>query len=268
MVEKMNKKNVAWIYIMMLSIGTILSLYIPKQESVADETIVIPQEAVRLRILANSDTQKDQAIKRKVRDEVNKEITRWVESLTSIEDAREVIQSHLGDIQMIAERVVKEENSKQSVKVEFGQVQFPTKLYGQFLYPAGKYEAVLITLGKGDGANWWCVLYPPLCFLDFSNGVAVSPGFDSSNEEKKKSTERIKENAETQMKENNQQKNVENVDIEKDDSKNKDNEDKSTEISKKKGKNSSTEPLYVKDNEDEDDVKVKFFIVELFEKVF
>lgn len=70
------------------------------------------------------------------------------------------------------------------------------------------------------------------------------------------------------MKENNQQKNVENVDIEKDDSKNKDNEDKSTEISKKKGKNSSTEPLYVKDNEDEDDVKVKFFIVELFEKVF
>lgn len=70
------------------------------------------------------------------------------------------------------------------------------------------------------------------------------------------------------MKENNQQKNVENVDIQKDDSKNNNNEDKSKEISKKKGRNSSMEPLYVKDNEDEDDVKVKFFIVELFEKVF
>jgi stage II sporulation protein R len=60
------------------------------------------------------------------------------------------------------------------VKVDFGQAEFPTKLYGQYLYPAGEYEAVIITLGEGDGANWWCVLFPPLCFLDFSNGTAVS----------------------------------------------------------------------------------------------
>ena len=64
------------------------------------------------------------------------------------------------------------------MNVKFGKVQFPTKLYGQFLYPAGEYQAILITLGSGEGANWWCVLYPPLCFLDFSNGVAVSDGFE------------------------------------------------------------------------------------------
>ena len=65
--------------------------------------------------------------------------------------------------------------------MEFGKVQFPTKLYGEFLYPAGEYQAILITLGEGTGANWWCVLYPPLCFLDFSNGVAVqSDGFEDS----------------------------------------------------------------------------------------
>ena len=62
----------------------------------------------------------------------------------------------------------------QSVNVDFGQAEFPTKLYGQYLYPAGDYEAMIITLGEGEGANWWCVLFPPLCFLDFSNGTAVS----------------------------------------------------------------------------------------------
>ncbi|MEH7280107.1 stage II sporulation protein R, partial [Bacillus toyonensis] len=52
-------------------------------------------------------------------------------------------------------------------------VKFPTKVYGNFIYPAGEYEAVLITIGKGEGANWWCVLFPPMCFLDFSSGTAV-----------------------------------------------------------------------------------------------
>ena len=52
-------------------------------------------------------------------------------------------------------------------------VKFPTKVYGNFIYPAGEYEAVLITIGEGEGANWWCVLFPPMCFLDFSSGTAV-----------------------------------------------------------------------------------------------
>ena len=94
--------------------------------------------------------------------------------LTSLEDAREVIVSHLDEIQATAEAIIAKEGLNQTVKVEFGQAEFPTKLYGQYLYPAGDYEAVIITLGEGDGANWWCVLFPPLCFLDFSNGTAVS----------------------------------------------------------------------------------------------
>jgi stage II sporulation protein R len=165
-----------------LSLGTMLSLYMPKTEAAAKESIVIPGEAIRLRILANSDYEEDQAIKRKVRDAVNAQITLWVQDLTSMEKARTVIKAKLPEIQAISEQVVREQGSNQSVNVEFGKVQFPTKLYGQFLYPAGEYQAILITLGSGEGANWWCVLYPPLCFLDFSNGVAVSDGFE---EEKK-----------------------------------------------------------------------------------
>ncbi|PKF88358.1 stage II sporulation protein R [Bacillus sp. BA3] len=171
----MKTKHLAIIYLLILTIGTIVSIYMPKAEMVgAEDTKVIPDEAIRLRILANSDAEKDQAVKRLIRDEVNEDITKWVEELTSLDEARDVITSHLPDIQATAEAVIKEQGLEQSVKVDFGQAEFPTKLYGQYLYPAGDYEAVIITLGEGEGANWWCVLFPPLCFLDFSNGTAVS----------------------------------------------------------------------------------------------
>ncbi|CAH0244762.1 hypothetical protein SRABI96_03024 [Peribacillus sp. Bi96] len=171
----MKTKHLAIIYLLILTIGTIVSIYMPKAETAsAEETMVIPDEAIRLRILANSDTEEDQTVKRLIRDKVNQDITKWVAELTSLEDARDVITSHLPDIQATAEAVVKENGLEQSVKVDFGQAKFPTKLYGQYLYPAGEYEAVIITLGEGEGANWWCVLFPPLCFLDFSNGTAVS----------------------------------------------------------------------------------------------
>jgi stage II sporulation protein R len=179
----MKTKHAVLSYILILTLGTILSLYIPKQEITAQEPMVIPQEAIRLRILANSDLEKDQNVKRLVRDEVNKEITEWVGSLTSQEEAKNVIKAGLPELQKIAEDVVAAEGLNQNVEIDFGKVQFPTKLYGQYLYPAGDYEAVLITLGKGEGANWWCVLYPPLCFLDFSTGNAVrSPGFETTVE--------------------------------------------------------------------------------------
>lgn len=179
----MKTKHTVLLYILILSLGTILSLYIPKQELAAQETMVIPEEAIRLRILANSDLEQDQNVKRLVRDEVNKEITNWVATLTSQDEAKKVIQEGLPQLQEIAEQVVAEQGLEQSVKIDFGKVEFPTKLYGQYLYPAGEYEAVLITLGAGEGANWWCVLYPPLCFLDFSTGNAVrSPGFETKVE--------------------------------------------------------------------------------------
>ncbi|MFL6560355.1 MAG: stage II sporulation protein R, partial [Bacillus sp. (in: firmicutes)] len=186
----MRNKLVVWGYLIVLSLGTMLSLYMPKTEAASKESIVIPGEAIRLRILANSDFEKDQAIKRKVRDAVNAQITLWVQDLTSMEKARTVINEKLPEIQAISEKVVREQGSTQSVKVEFGKVQFPTKLYGQFLYPAGEYQAILITLGAGEGANWWCVLYPPLCFLDFSNGVAVSDGFEGEKKAKAKTIEK------------------------------------------------------------------------------
>ncbi|MDL4839163.1 stage II sporulation protein R [Aquibacillus rhizosphaerae] len=152
---------------------------------------VIPDEAIRLRILANSDNEKDQVLKREIRDQVNEEITEWVEEITEIEQARQLIENRLVDIDAIVKRVLKEKGIDQDVKVEYGDnVQFPTKVYGAYVYPAGEYEAILITLGEGKGANWWCVLFPPLCFLDFSNGTSVD---EEAQEEKKEEKEEPKE---------------------------------------------------------------------------
>ncbi|RFU62336.1 stage II sporulation protein R [Peribacillus glennii] len=183
----MNKKYLSMVYLLILTIGTILSIYMPKVESAAktDETVIIPKEAIRLRILANSDKKEDQDVKRLIRNEVNQNITGWVEDLTSLEEARKVIQSHLPDIQETAERIVEKQGVNQTVKVSFSKAKFPTKLYGQYLYPAGEYEAIVITLGEGEGANWWCVLFPPLCFLDFSNGTAVTKSPYQEEEENK-----------------------------------------------------------------------------------
>ncbi|MEH7299172.1 stage II sporulation protein R [Neobacillus drentensis] len=271
----MRSKLVVWGYLVVLSLGTILSLYMPKTEAAAKESIVIPGEAIRLRILANSDFESDQAIKRKVRDAVNAQITLWVQDLTSMEKARTVINSKLPEIQEIAERTVREQGSDQSVKVEFGKVQFPTKLYGQFLYPAGEYQAILITLGEGEGANWWCVLYPPLCFLDFSNGVAVSNGFE---EEKTAKAEMAADKEVEPKAEVKQDQEVEAlVDNKKVTAAEEQEvvEHKKTavvekEVVKKEEKKAKKQvkknaPVYTE--EDEEPVKVKFFVVEMWEKL-
>lgn len=166
-------KYVIILYMTMIMIGAIITIY--GQQTEAQGDVVIPNEAVRLRILANSDSPDDQALKRAVRDAVNEQITAWVSDLTSFEEAKQVIAQHVPEIEQTVARVLQEKKSDQSYKVTFGRVSFPTKIYGSYVYPAGEYDAVLITLGKGEGANWWCVLFPPLCFLDFSTGEAVRP---------------------------------------------------------------------------------------------
>ncbi|HFK1714565.1 stage II sporulation protein R [Bacillus cereus] len=168
----MKKQVIA--YLLILLIGAQLLVQFGYMKADAKGPSVIPKEAVRLRILANSDSDKDQALKRKVRDEVKAQIDGWVADLTSFEEARKVIQSHIPEIEKTVENTLKREGNKDSFQVKFSKnVKFPTKVYGNFIYPAGEYEAVLITIGEGEGANWWCVLFPPMCFLDFSSGTAV-----------------------------------------------------------------------------------------------
>ncbi len=143
---------------------------------------VIPDESIRLRILANSDSQADQEVKRSIRDEVNAQITNWVLGIESIDEARTIIKQELPSIKQIVQQALLRKGIQEAFSVDFGNVPFPTKLYGNLVYPAGEYEAVLISIGEGTGANWWCVLFPPLCFLDFDNGDAVQPEQEGSEQ--------------------------------------------------------------------------------------
>nr|WP_028608319.1 stage II sporulation protein R [Paenibacillus harenae] len=134
----------------------------------------IPQEAIRLRILANSDNPADQIVKRLVRDEIVQAMNGWVTGPQSIEEARRTIMAHMPEIERITAKVLESRGFNYGSAAELGVVPFPTKMYGNKVYPAGEYEALRITLGNGEGQNWWCVLFPPLCFIDAASGEAVA----------------------------------------------------------------------------------------------
>ncbi|TVZ83987.1 stage II sporulation protein R [Aeribacillus composti] len=186
------KKKLSVIYIFLMLFGSLLTAYEMPTDAKQNEKVIIPDEAIRLRILANSDSPEDQALKRNVRNAVNEAINQWVQDLTSIEEARKIIRAKIPEIKDIVQSVLKQENSSQSFTVEFKKIQFPTKLYGNFLYPAGNYEAILITLGEGKGANWWCVLFPPLCFVDFSSGEAIQQDEEKDKVKEEKKLEKTK----------------------------------------------------------------------------
>jgi stage II sporulation protein R len=139
--------------------------------------VSIPQESIRLRILANSDAAGDQLVKRQIRDSVVEQINQWVSGLEdpqSLEQARALIRDHLPELNELVAAELGQRGIEYSYKVELGTVPFPTKMYGGRVYPAGEYEAVRITLGAGKGQNWWCVLFPPLCFIDAGSGDAAA----------------------------------------------------------------------------------------------
>ncbi|OKP85885.1 stage II sporulation protein R [Paenibacillus helianthi] len=138
----------------------------------------IPQDSIRLRILANSDAAGDQLVKRQIRDSVVDQMNQWVallEDPQSLEQARTLIRSHLPELNALVARELNKRGIEYGYNVELGVVPFPTKMYGGKVYPAGEYEAVRITLGAGKGQNWWCVLFPPLCFIDAGSGDAAAP---------------------------------------------------------------------------------------------
>lgn len=133
----------------------------------------IPQESIRLRIIANSDSVQDQWLKREVRDALIAQMNTWAEDIKSFEEAEQMVASQLPVLQEVVDKTIRERGFSYKAVVDFGQVPFPTKLYGSYVYPAGNYEALRVQIGEAKGQNWWCVLFPPLCFIDMANGDAV-----------------------------------------------------------------------------------------------
>ncbi|MGB7605015.1 MAG: stage II sporulation protein R [Lutisporaceae bacterium] len=160
-------KASVFLLIMFFMFGIINYVYINTDRELAD----VADKLIRLHVVANSDSVEDQELKRKVRDEVIKQISPKFEGLKDISEVREVIASNLALIESIAKEVVQQDNKIYGAKAVMGSFDFPTKIYGNLTLPAGSYQALKVVLGKGEGQNWWCVMFPPLCFIDIAHGV-------------------------------------------------------------------------------------------------
>ena len=126
---------------------------------------------IRLHVIANSDTEEDQELKRDVRDLVLNYMKEQLLDSKDLEQTRYIINSSLEEIEKMAAAEVKRQGKDYAVKANLGSYPFPTKIYGDITLPAGDYQALRVVIGKGDGSNWWCVLFPPLCFVDATHGT-------------------------------------------------------------------------------------------------
>jgi stage II sporulation protein R len=131
----------------------------------------IENSVFRLHVIANSNSDEDQNLKYIVRDNVLNYINSLSKGVSSKDDVIKLANENIENIKNIAQNTVYENGYNYPVTVEIGNFSFPTKTYGDIKFPAGFYDALRIKIGNASGRNWWCVMFPPLCFVDVSSGI-------------------------------------------------------------------------------------------------
>lgn len=124
---------------------------------------IIPDEALRIRVIASSNSLDDQLLKTKVKNNVETELYALLKDTTSYSDAKKILENNTEIINTKVSEYTKD------YQINIGKNYFPEKKYKGVTYKAGEYDSLVITLGKGIGNNWWCVLFPPLCMIDEEN---------------------------------------------------------------------------------------------------
>lgn len=147
------------VFVFILMLLLVVSVYKKSNDSVK-----IPDSAIRFRILANSNSPRDQKIKEDIRDKMQKELYSLLQNSKSIDDSRKIINSNMSNFDEILKDSMKD--IEYSYSIDYGMHYFPSKIYKGITYEEGNYESLLVTLGSGKGDNWWCVLFPPLCLLE------------------------------------------------------------------------------------------------------
>lgn len=152
----MKKKILIFLTVIVL----IYALYLKKK----NEIVKIPDTAIRFRILANSNSIEDQKIKENIKDKIQLELYNILKDSKNIKEARNNLNFNLNRIDTLLEKETS--NLEYSYKINYGMNYFPKKEYKGVIYPEGNYESLLVTLGKGKGDNFWCVLFPPFCIME------------------------------------------------------------------------------------------------------
>lgn len=166
-------------FMLALTVGLIFSILVGNFTAFSKECDGIRENVLRLHILANSNSEADQKLKLLVRDEILKYDKELLLETRGKEIAEEKISKNLDKIKDIAEETIKKNGYDYKVNVEFKNTYFTTREYEKFTLPAGYYEAVVVEIGKAEGKNWWCVLYPPMCLP-----AAEKQNFDGAITEK------------------------------------------------------------------------------------
>ena len=167
-----NKRRKQWWKIIVMALVVVFCVGMVGVVAYAERTVQgLSDNLIRLHIIANSDTEIDQDVKLQVRDAVLGYLTGKLDLSNSTEASTAIIQKELPNIQKIAIEVLEKNGHVGVATAEYGAYAFPTKQYENIALPAGTYNALRITLGEGAGQNWWCVVFPPLCFADSQNGT-------------------------------------------------------------------------------------------------
>jgi len=135
----------------------------------------IADNVIRFHVIANSNSLQDQALKDIIRDEILDRYGGKLDPQSDIADTRIFIQENLDNIQKYAASLIEKRGFNYPVYAVLDRAFFPTRTYGNMSFPAGKYEALRIIIGSGAGSNWWCVMFPPLCYVDAAIPTAVAP---------------------------------------------------------------------------------------------
>ena len=151
---------------MIKKIILILSIFFIMINVVKGNETKLPEDAIRLRIIANSDSEYDQQIKMKVKEKIQKELSIMLKDTKDIIETRQIIANNFTKLDNLVKETLDKENYELGYKINYGYNYFPEKEYDGIIYEEGEYESLLITLGEGNGKNWWCVLFPPLCIIE------------------------------------------------------------------------------------------------------
>ena len=135
--------------------------------------VIIPDAAIRLRVIPNSNSSLDQSMKNKVKKYLEKNTYATLSNVTDIEEARTKINDSLSNLDININKIFKDNKYNMEYTVDFGYNYFPEKKYRGLKYEEGYYESLVITIGEGKGDNWWCVLFPNLCLVDLENKTNV-----------------------------------------------------------------------------------------------
>lgn len=168
--NKINLKKELFIFASSFLIGTLIAVLIFSNSYANTTQNQIAEEVIRFHVLANSDEAFDQELKILVKNEVITMLENELSSSTSLEETKSLILSNLHNNKIIekAEEIVKSKGYNYEISAYISEEYFPTKTYGDITLPAGIYECLKIDIGEARGQNWWCVMFPPLCFLDIA----------------------------------------------------------------------------------------------------